>query len=470
MRVINNYPKTLPSLFLPVLSLVFLLLCGGCASLPKIEEVPQTENIQKPPKIVGPKGEIPPGRSKAILKNLERQAENTDLLKKHTALMESISGSPLSAGNKCTLLIDGPAALAAMLEAIRGAKDHVNFETYIFEDGETGQTFADLLLRKQAEGVQVNLIYDSAGCKNVPSSFFQRLRDGGIQALEFNPINPLKTRRKWLLANRDHRKILIVDGRTAFTGGVNISDVYSSGSLGKYIGGSSSREPWRDTHVRIEGPAVAEIQKLFLETWTRQKGPQLSPRNYFPSLQKKGDDLVRVVASTPGQKHPLTYLMYASAFAYAENSIHLTSAYFVPDDEIVEALEKAAQRGVDVKIVLPGSSDIGFVFYAGRSYYTRLLKSRVQLFERRGSVLHAKTAVVDGVWSTIGSTNMDLWSFLRNDEANTIILAPNFAREMEEMFNQDVADSHPVILEQWKERPAGERIKEWFTRLFRYFL
>ncbi len=468
---LNNFSafQRLISVFRPFsASLLLLLFCGGCATLPKIKEVQEPQSVSAQPRIIGPKGEISSRKSKAILRRLGRQAQNTDLLQKHTALMEAITGSPLAAGNKCTLLIDGRAAIASMLEGIEGARDHVNFETYIFEDGETGRVFADLLLRKQAEGVQVNLIYDSVGCRNVPSSFFQRLRGGGIQVLEFNPINPFKTRHKWLLTNRDHRKILIVDGRIAFTGGVNISDA-SSGSLGKYRSGDS-REPWRDTHVRVEGPAVAELQKLFIETWTGQKGPELAPRDYFPPLEKMGDDLVRVLGTVPGGKLPATYLMYLAAFTYAAKTIHLTSAYFVPDDESVEALQKAAARGVDVRIVLPGSSDIGVVFYAGRSYYTRLLKSGVRLYERRGSVLHAKTAVVDGVWSTVGSTNMDLWSFVRNNEVNTIILGRHFAEEMETLFEQDLMESNPIVLEDWRNRGVSERLKEWVTRLFRHFL
>ncbi len=177
-----------------------------------------------------------------------------------------------------------------------------------------------------------------------------------------------------------------------------------------------------------------------------------------------------MVGSVPGQKPPLTYLIYISAISYAESTIHLTSAYIVPNDELLEALIKAPGRGVDVKIILPSASDVGIVYYAGRSFYTKLLKSGVKLYERKGSVLHAKTAVVDGVWSTIGSTNLDLWSFLRNDEANTIILSIPFAEEMEKMFMNDLDDSKEILLEEWKDRPLGERMKEWFARWFKYFL
>jgi cardiolipin synthase len=263
---------------------------------------------------------------------------------------------------------------------------------------------------------------------------------------------------------------LIVDGSVAFTGGVNISRVYSSSSLS---GGGNERnveEAWRDTHVQIEGPAVAEFQKLFLDTWAREKGPELSKKNYFPTLKQKGNDLVQVVGSTPAQQNPTTYIMYVSAFIFAENFIHLTSSYFVPDKQTVKALTDAAHRGVDVKIILPGITDSETVFYAGRSHYTHLLKSGVKLYEHRDTVLHAKTAVIDGVWSTIGSTNMELWSFLRNDEVNAIVISPDFADEMEAMFEKDLANSTQIFLEQWKERPLFGRMREWLGRLIQYWL
>ena len=248
------------------------------------------------------------------MERLKRQAGPTDILDRHIALIQSIGGSPLVAGNHATLLVDGPATYAAMLEAIQNATDHINLETYIFEDGDVGHRFADLLLQKQSEGVQVNLIYDSVGCMNTPAAFFQRLREGGVQMLEFNPINPMKVGKEGFLIHRDHRKILIVDGSVAFTGGVNISRVYSGSSRSAEHRERKVEEAWRDTHVQIEGPVVAEFQKLFLDTWARGKGPELSKRNYFPELKRKGRDLVSVVGSTPGQENRITYIMYVSAF------------------------------------------------------------------------------------------------------------------------------------------------------------
>jgi len=464
--------RALAKLLILIFSILYLFILGGCASLPRFEEVYQRIDIEKEgtPAIIGPHGQLSPEITKRIMERLENQAGPTDILERHIALVESISGSPLVAGNKVTLLIDGPATYGAMFKAIQNAKDHINLETFIFEDDEVGHRFADLLLQKQSEGVQVNLIYDSLGCLRTPAAFFQRLQQGGIRTLEYNPINPTKARAKWMLTHRDHRKILIVDGSVAFTGGVNISKVYSSSSLSGGEHGEKIEEAWRDTHIQIEGPAVAEFQKLFLDTWAREKGPDLSERNYFPTLKRERNDLVEVVGNSPGQENRITYIMYISAFIYAENFLHLTNSYFVPDKQTVKALTNAARRGVDVKIILPGISDEATVFYAGRSHYTHLLKSGVKLYERREAMLHAKTAIIDGVWSTIGSTNMDLWSFLRNDEVNAVIVGTDFANEMEALFEKDMANSNQILLEQWGRRPFFVRMKEWLARLLQYWL
>lgn len=449
---------------------VFLFLFTGCATLPNAEKVVQeSPKTKAPPTIIGVHRRLSARQSRALIQRLKRQTLPTDILQRHIAIEESVSGSPLVAGNKVTLLVDGPATYAAMFKAIQNAKDHVNLESYIFEDDETGQSFAELLLQKEAQGVQVNLIFDSVGSLNTSAAFFQRLRDGGVQTLEFNPINPLDARATWLLTHRDHRKILIADGSAAITGGVNISSAYSRRSSG-----SGRREgerlSWRDTDVQIEGPAAAEFQKLFLETWKKEKGPQLSEGNYFPPPEHMGNELVRVIGSTPGEKNRITYMVYFSAISFAENFIHLTNSYFIPDAQILKALAGAAERGVDVKIILPAHSDSKLAFYAGRSYYSRLLKSGVKLFERHSAVLHAKTAVIDGVWSSVGSTNMDLWSFLRNDEVNAVILGRDFASQMEAMFTKDLENSDAIHFEEWKHRTVGERMKEWFSRLFSYWL
>jgi cardiolipin synthase A/B len=458
-------PFFLLFLFVSIVSFI-----NGCATLPNTSEIiDEAPTAQEPRQIVSSKGLLSPEKSKAIMERLKSSANPTDILERHNAVVESVTESPLTKGNKVTLLADGQAAYAAMFKAIQNAKDHINLETFIIEDDEVGRKFADRLLQKQAEGVQVNLIYDSLGSYSTSTAFFQRLRDEGIQTVEFNPVNPFKTHGHWLLAHPDHRKILIIDGKVAIAGGINISSVYSSKLSGRAeVKGAPL--PWRDTDVQIEGPAVAEFQKLFLETWQKQNGPKLSERNYFPDLKEEGNALVRVVGSTPGQSNRITFIVYVSAITFAEHSVHLTNAYFIPDDQILDAFTDAAKRGVDVKIILPSTSDSSMALYAARYNYSELLKSGVKLFERRNALLHAKTAVIDGVWSTVGSTNMDYWSFLNDDEVNAVILSHEFAIEMEKMFARDLAESDQIQWEEWKKRPLFPRIREWFAHLFSHWM
>ena len=463
------------SFLLLMLSVSMLSLGGGCATLPKVSDAIDNASTQDPPQILSAKGMLSPKKSKILMERLKRSVAPTDMLQRYSAVIESVSGSPLTSGNKVTLLIDGPPTYAAMFKAMENARNNINIETFIIEDDETGRKFSDLWLKKQAEGVQVNLIYDSRGSFYTPASFFQRLRDAGVQVVAFNPVNPLKARRSWSMAHPDHRKILVVDGKFVFTGGINISAVYASPPSG--ASGLSGVKPgkkspiiWRDTDVQIEGPVVAEFQKLFLETWEQQKGPKLSGRNYFPELKAVGTSLVQAVGSSPGQTNRLTFIMYVSAITFAEQSLHLTNAYFVPDDETVKALGDAAKRGVDVKLLLPGSTDTTLTLNAGRYYFSELLKSGVKIYERRNVMLHAKTMVVDGVWSTVGSTNMDFWSFSSNDEVNAAILDKGFATEMAKMFAEDLAASHEILPEEWKKRPLFSKIKEWFAHRFKRWL
>jgi cardiolipin synthase len=461
--------------FLFFLSASMLNLGGGCATLPKASDAIDNASTQDSPQILSAKGMLSPEKSKALMERLKRSVAPTDMLQRYSAVIESVSGSPLTSGNKVTLLIDGPLTYDAMFKAMEKARDHINIETFIIEDDETGRKFSDLWLKKQAEGVQVNLIYDSKGSFSTPAPFFQRLRDAGIQVVAFNPVNPLKAHKSWSMAHPDHRKILIVDGKTVFTGGINITAVYASspsGASGLSGMTSEGKAPiiWRDTDVQIEGPVVAEFQKLFFETWEQQKGPKLSGRGYFPDPIAVGTSLVRAVGSSPGTTNRLTFIMYVSAITFAEQSLHLTNAYFVPDDETVKALGDAARRGVDVRLLLPGSTDTTLTLSAGRYYFSELLKSGVKIYERQNALLHAKTMVVDGIWSTVGSTNMDFWSLSSNDEVNAVILSKEFASEMEKMFAEDLASSNEIILEEWKQRPLFERINEWFAHQFKRWL
>jgi cardiolipin synthase len=365
--------------------------------------------------------------------------------------------------------------MRAMMNAIRNAHDHINLETYIFEDDEVGNALAQLLIEKRHAGLQVNVIYDSAGTLGTPAEFFEHMRAAGIHTLEFNPVNPLRTGGQgWDLNQRDHRKLLVVDGRIAFTGGVNISRVYGKSAMLASARRQTPKDPkeaaWRDTHMQIEGPAVAEFQKLFLETWWHKTGHALTGANYFPPLQREGNALVRALGSTPDQPEYPIFKTYVSAFVNADRSIHLTTAYFVPDRQVMQALIDASKRGVDVRIVFPSISDVGIMLYAARSFYSELLAAGIKVYERKAALLHAKTAVIDGVWSTIGSTNLDIRSFMHNDEINAVVLNADFAAQMEALFQRDIASSHEVTAEEWRERGLGERMKEWGVRLFQYWL
>lgn len=453
-----------------ILSVSILGTGNGCATLPDVsEKIDEAPTAQEQPRIVSTKGLLSPKQSTAIMDRLQRSVDPTDILERHTAVVESVTESPLTKGNKVTLLADGQGAYAAMFKAMEGASDHINLETYIMDDDDVGREFSDLLLKKQAEGIQVNLIYDSVGSFTTPATFFQRLRDGGIQVVEFNPINPLKAHGNWLLAHPDHRKILIVDGKTAITGGINISSVYSS-TLSGWHKDKGTPLPWRDTDVQIEGPAVAEFQKLFLDTWTKQNGPTLSERDYYPRMREQGNALVRVVGSTPGSDNRIMFIVYVAAITFAERSIHLTNAYFIPDEQVLKAFKDAARRGVDVQIILPGATDSSLALDAARYNYSELLESGVKIYERRNALLHAKTAVIDGVWSTVGSTNLDYWSLLSDDEANAVVLSSAFAAEMERTFARDLVESHQITREEWKQRPLFSRMREWFAHLFVHWL
>jgi len=449
-----------------------LLTFAGCASLPDAAhemEMPHAQAVE----FDNARGPVSAGKSAAILDKLKSKSGDIDILQKHLAMEQAINAdSPLVLGNKLVLLQDGPATYQAMFAAIRQAKDHINLETYIFEDDDIGKQFAELLLERQAAGVQVNLIYDSVGCLNTPKEFFERLKAGGIQLLEFNPVNPLAGNKKeWLLNNRDHRKLLVVDGRMAFIGGINISESYSSGPSNRAARKKGAKPAgWRDTHLQIEGPVVAEFQKLFIDTWTKQKGPPLAEKNYFPKLDKQGGEIVRAIGSASAEPHSLIFLTLLSAIDNAEQRVNLTIAYFVPDPQLLKSLTDAAQRGVEVNLVLPSHTDSWMVFHAGRSHYSELLRAGVRIYERRGAVMHSKTASIDGVWSTIGSTNLDWRSFLHNDEINATIIGRDFARQMDAMFAKDLAESDAIDLDRWEHRPLLFRLKEWAALLAEYWL
>jgi cardiolipin synthase len=444
---------------------------AGCSSLPTI--VPDLRQPAGPPvQLEGANGPLSTAQSQAILDRLESRSKDTDIFARHLALEEAIVGSPLTTGNRVLLLENGPATYQAMYAAILAAQDHINMETYILDDDEVGKRFAQALIAKRRQGVQVNIIRDSAGTVGTPAAFFQNMTDNGINVLEFNPINPLAARKVWELNQRDHRKLLIVDGRTAFLGGINISSVYSGGSFRK--GSSATRSAgdlkWRDTDLQIQGPVVAEFQKLFIAAWEGQKGEPLAAADYYPSPVIAGKEVVRAIGSSPDEPYSLIYATLLSAIGSAESSVHLTNAYFAPDPQLLAALKAAAKRGVDVRLILPGSTDSWLVLNLGHGYYDQLLRAGVKIHERQAVILHSKTALIDGVWATVGSTNLDWRSFLHNHELNAVVLGPEFGSQVQAMFTRDLAESDEITLAQWRQRPLNRRISELFARIWRYWL
>ena len=398
---------------------LFFLCCSlgsACAALPDVSKLGSyVVAPSRRPDIVGVQGALPDAKRQALLQQMAARTGPTDILDRHIAAEQAISAAPLIAGNKVTLLDDGPVTLRAMMQAMRSARDHIHLETYIIEDDDVGRALADLLIEKRAAGVQVNLIYDSVGTLGTPPEFFDRLRTAGVDLLEFNPVDPSKAQGRLEINRRDHRKLLVVDGRIAFTGSVNISRAYGkSAALPSWRKEPTSRDAneaaWRDTHMQIEGPAVADFQTLFIDAWQRKSGKPLSGGSYFPPLRAQGDALVRVIGSSAEKADYTIYKIYVSSLANASKYVHLTIAYFVPDRQLIAALKDAARRGVEVTIVFPSFTDPALILSANRSFYEELMDAGVKVYETNEALLHAKTAVIDGVWSTIGSANIDMRS------------------------------------------------------------
>ena len=489
------------------------LLIASCSSLPTINP-DMALSSSKPVQLENSRGPLSNKQSKEILAQLKQGGDETNIFDQHLLLEQAIGTTPLFVGNKVDLLVDGPPTYVSMLAAIESAKDNINMETYILEPDEIGQRFVDALLAKQQAGVQVNIIYDSVGSINTPKEFFQPLIDAGANVLEYNPINPLKARKDWSLNERDHRKLLVIDGKVAYVGGINISSVYSRGSTGSMFssGGFKKAEKpkwikeetnsktnglqsnntfkiadsekksadktatdantilWRDTHLMMEGPVVSEFQKLFIETWDQQQGKPLTPRAYYPTINNVGKEVVRAIGSSPNDPFSLIYVTLLSAINSAQSQIYITNAYFIPDPQLLTALKDASARGVDVRLILPSKSDSNLVFYASRSFYDELLTSGVKIYERQDALLHAKTAMIDGVWSTVGSTNLDWRSFLNNQEINAVVLGLDFGNHMQVLFEQDLNKSKQITLQDWHKRGLILRAKEAAARLWARFL
>lgn len=444
------------------------LSLAGCHMLPRLEDVePATQGRARA--VVDAGGALMSEHRARIDASMVAMRDD-DFLARHSKILETINGMPARNGNHSRILIDGPLAWEAMFAALQAARDHIHIESFIFEDLDFGPRLSDLLIERQKAGVDVRIVYDSVGSLATPAAVFERLRANGIAVCEFNPVSPLRARIGWRLNHRDHRKIVIVDGRVAYTGGINFHSVYRSGSAMLRKNMPSVEEGWRDTHVELKGPAVRELQTLFLQTWDKQSCEARPAREFFPPVQTDGAHTVAIVGSSPDGMLSRMYLILTAAITYARESVWVTAAYFAPDPNTIRALKAAAQRGVDVRLLLPGFTDSALAFHAGRSHYDDLLASGVRIYERRDALLHAKTAVIDGVWSTIGSSNTDWRSFCHNDEVNALFLGTDFAAQMRRVFEDDLTAANEVTLREWRERGNGMRVREWLARQFDYYL
>ena len=449
---------------------------GHCATLPDVD---QYERNARTEMASTQRAWLNYRESRKLIERLGASARGDDFLAAHLRVEEAVAGAPLTAGNEVTIFDDGPETYDAMFKAIEGAKKYIYLETYIFEGDELGQRLARMLADKRSQGVFVAVSVDGVGTLATPAEMFDTMRDAGVEVMVFHPVNPLLARSPtWSLNKRNHRKILVVDGVVGFTGGMNISDVYSSSVSGSGSGssslGSSSRKsrdggeepPWRDTHGRLHGPAVFVLQKVFVKGWREQNGPELAFADEAPAVGKPGEAVVRVIANDPNAEDGFSvYLTLMSAISSAQQSILITMAYFVPDPAFIQALKDAADRGVKVALVLPEISDSSLVLHAGRSHYTDLLEAGVVIYERTDALLHAKTAVIDGVWSTIGSSNLDWRSFTLNYEVNAVILGRATGQRMQALFERDVEQSRQVTPEEWNKRGISPRFMEFLGRL-----
>ena len=443
---------------------------GSCAQVPEAEKIIAVAEAQNTePQIVGAYGPLTLEQSSAVLKDISRD----DSFHRHVAIEEALAETPLVGDNHTRLLLDGRETLPAMFMAIEGAKHHINLEYYIFQNVEfNGVKLQDLLLRKRQQGVEVNIIYDSFGSSDTSQEFFNSLKEAGVKIVQYNPLNPLMSRKDYAPNERTHRKILTVDGTLAIIGGINMSDTYEEDDFGKSTGPpGTTQEQWRDTDIEIRGPVVAQLDDLFLDHWYEQKGPSIDINTFFPPPRDKGKEIIRILGSAPENSLPRYYVALYSAIRNSSKNVWLMTAYFVPTDDKIEILSEAAQRGVDVRLLLPKASDSREAIAMQRSSYGDLLESGVRVFETTSDVvLHSKVAVVDGVWVAIGSSNLDHRSVLYNDEVDAVILGEKTGQATEKMFLDDLELSHEITLEEWRNRPLIEYLYEIYARLWRKLL
>ncbi len=371
---------------------------------------------------------------------------------------EAITMAPIAHGNEVELLINGDQIFPAMLETMANAKRSLNFLSYLYWSGDIASEIAAALCKSAKSGVEVNVLLDAVGSARMDRKLVHNMDESGVTFAYFRPPKPYAIRR---VNNRTHRKLLIADGEVGMTGGVGIAD--------QWTGNAQDPDHWRDTHLRVRGPIVRGLQGAFAENWLEATGDVLVGPAYLPELEPGGDDgAMQVVRSTAEVGDTSVEALYFLAIACARKSLHLTSAYFAPRPAFIEALTDAAQRGVDVRVLVPGShTDKGFVRQAGHSVYRELLEGGVRIYEFTPTMIHAKTLTIDGAWSSVGSVNFDNRSFQLQDEVTLCISSTAFAGKLDAQFERDLARSAEIDLERWGGRPLYARASEAVIRLAR---
>jgi cardiolipin synthase len=383
---------------------------------------------------------------KKIDTQLTRQYDTNDAQFRRS--LGVLLGPPIIEGNKVDVLVNGDQIFPAMLKAIREARHSITFETYIYWSGTIGKEFTDALAERARAGVKVHVLLDWVGSMKIDDASLDEMRRAGVDLHRYHkPV-------WWKLArmnNRTHRKLLVTDGRIGFTGGVGIAD--------KWRGNGQDEDHWRDTHFRVEGPVVGQMQAVFNDNWTKATGVVLDGPDYFPPLEARGTMPAQMFSSSPTGGSESMHLMYLMAITAARHTIHLANAYFVPDELTVKALIAAAKRGVDVRIITPGKIiDSDVVRAASREQWGEMLKAGIRIAEYQPTMYHVKSLVVDSLLVSVGSTNFDNRSFSLNDEANLNVLDPDFAKQQEAVFDADWRRARPISLQQWEQRPWTDKL------------
>ena len=371
--------------------------------------------------------------------------------------MGAVPGPGYVGGNQVRTLLNGDEIFPAMLAAIRSAERSINFETYIYWSGEIGGEFTEALSARARAGVRVHVLIDWAGSQNMEQAYIDEMRDSGVDVRYYHPLRWYHLAR---MNNRTHRKLLIVDGEVGFTGGVGISDFW--------LGRAQDPDHWRDTHFEVRGPVVGQMQAAFLDTWSDLTGKVWHGDDYFPALEPCGDVLAQLINSPANEGFEAAYVMYLMALAAATRSIHLAMAYFIPDEESERLLLDALARGVRVRIIVPGRHmDVPVVRAASRARWGPLLAGGGEVHEYQPTMFHNKILVVDGLWTSVGSTNFDDRSFKLNDEANLTVYDREFAERQIADFERDLEHTVRITHEAWLRRPLSERVRERLASLVR---